>query len=67
MGFCGGSAIKDLPANTRDLGSIPGFGRSPGERSDNLFQYSCLENNTDRGVWRAAIHEVAKSRIQLSN
>ena len=31
------------------------------------FQYTCLENPMDRGAWRAAVHGVAKSRIQLSN
>ena len=34
--------------------------------SGNLFP-SCLENNKDRGVWWAAVHEAAKSRIRLSN
>ena len=34
-----------------DLGSIPGLGRSPGEGNGNPFQYSCLENPMDRGVW----------------
>ena len=32
------------------LGSIPGLGRSPGERSGNPLQYSCLENSTDRAA-----------------
>ena len=31
------------------------------------FQYSCLENSIDRGAWRATVHGVAKSRLQLSN
>ena len=38
--------VKDLPVNagdTRDVGSIPGSGRSPREGNDNLLQYSCLE------------------------
>ena len=46
-GFPGGVAEKNPPANardTRDMGSIPGSGRSPGERSGNTLQYSCLEN-----------------------
>ena len=37
---------KNLPANagnTRDVGSIPGLGRSPEDGNENLFQYSCLE------------------------
>ena len=44
--------IKNLPASagdTRDTGSIPGLGRSPGEGNGNSLQYSCLENSMDRG------------------
>ena len=37
--------------NVRDLGSIPGLGRFPGEGNGNPFQYSCLENPTDGGAW----------------
>ena len=40
-------------ADGRDVGSIPGSGRSPGEGHGNPFQYSFLENPTDRGVWWA--------------
>ena len=29
MGFPGGSVVKNLSANARDAGSIPGSGRSP--------------------------------------
>ena len=36
-----------------DMGAIPGLGRSPGEENGNPPQYSCLENPTDRGAWRA--------------
>ena len=35
----------------RDVGSIPGLGRSPGVENDNLLQDSCLWNPTDRGAW----------------
>ena len=31
MSFPGGSALKNLPANAGDVGSIPESGRSPGE------------------------------------
>ena len=44
--------VKTLPANAgdiRDVGSIPGSGRSPGERNGYPLQYSCLENPMDRG------------------
>ena len=43
-GFPGGSVAKDPPANAGDMGSIPAWGRSPGERNGNPLQYSCLEN-----------------------
>ena len=36
-----------------------------GEGSGTPLQYSCLENPTDRGAWRAAVHGVAKSRTRL--
>ena len=63
----GGSAVKDPPANAGEVGSIPGLGRAPGERSSNPLQYSCLENSTDRGAWQAGVHEVGKSWTRLSN
>ena len=39
------------PANAGDAGFIPRPGRSPGERSGNPFQYSCLGNAMERGNW----------------
>ena len=48
--------------NVGDRGSIPGSGRSAGEGNGNPLQYSCLENPTDRGAWRAAVHGVTQSR-----
>ena len=48
--------VKNPPANAgdiRDAGSIPGLGRSPGERHGNPLQYSCLENPIDRGAWQS--------------
>ena len=48
--------VKHLPVNAgdaRDLGSIPGSGKSPGEGNGNPLQYSCLENPIDRGAWGA--------------
>ena len=53
--------------DTRDVGLIPGLGRSPGGRNGNPLQYSCLENSMDRGAWQATVHGVAKSRTQLSD
>ena len=64
MGFTGRSAVKNLPANAgdrRDMGSIPGWGRSPGVGNDNPLQYSCLENFMDRGAWWATVRGVAES------
>ena len=55
--------VKNPPAKTgdiRDLGSIPGSGRSTGEGNGNPFQYSCLENPTDRGAWQATVHGITK-------
>ena len=43
MCFPGGSVVKNLPADARDVGSILGSGRSPGEGNGNPFQYSCWE------------------------
>ena len=51
FGFLGSSVIKNPPANTGDVGLIPGSGRSPGEGHGNPIQYSCLENPMDRGAW----------------
>ena len=48
-------------ANTRDLGSIPGSERSPGEKHGNPLQYSCLENSIDRGTWQVRVHKVEKA------
>ena len=61
--------IKIPPANTgdiRDVGSIPGLGRSPGEGHGNPVQYSCLENPMDRGAWQAKVHSVAKNQTRLT-
>ena len=52
--------VKNTPANARDLGSIPGRGRSPGEGNGNPVQYSCLGNPVDRGAWQATVHGVTK-------
>ena len=52
---------KESAHNAEDLGSIPGLGRSPGEGDGNPFQYSCLDNSTDRGAWQVTVHGVTKS------
>ena len=60
--------VKKPPANAgdlRDVGLIPGSGRSPWEGNDNPLQYPCLENPMDRGAWQASAHSVAKSQTWL--
>ena len=60
--------VKNLPTNAqddRDVGSIPGSGRSPGVGNGNPHQYSCLENFY-RGAWWAIGNGVEKSWAQLS-
>ena len=52
--------LKNLPANTGDMSSIPGSGRSPGEGNGNPLQYSCLGNPMDREAWRTVVHGVTK-------
>ena len=50
-GFPGGSVVRNLLANAediRDMGSIPGLGRSLGGGNGNPLQYPCLENSMDR-------------------
>ena len=57
--------VKSLPENPgdlRDVGLLPGSGRSPGEGNGNPLQYPCLENPMDRGAWWATVHGVAKSQ-----
>ena len=67
-GFPGGTSGKEPTCQCRDLrdvGLIPGLGRSSGGGHGNPLQYSCLENPMDRGTWRAIVHGVAKSRTRL--
>ena len=62
-GFSGVLVVKNPPAtagNGRDVDSIPGLGRSPGEGNGNALQYSCLENPMDRGAWGATVHGAAE-------
>ena len=54
--------VKNPTANARDVGLIPGSGRSPKVGNGNPLQYPCLENPMDRGAWQAAVHRVAKSQ-----
>ena len=49
--------IRDLP--------ITKLGRSSGGGHGNPLQYSCLENPTDKRAWKATVHRVTKSQMQL--
>ena len=60
--------VKNPPANagdTRDVGSVPGLGRSPGGRHGNPLQYSCLENPMDRAWW-AIVYRVTKTQMDTT-
>ena len=63
----GASAVKTLPANAGDTGSIPGSGKSPGDGNGSPLQYSCLGDHMVRGAWPAIVHGVTKSQTQLSD
>ena len=55
---------ENLPASAggiRDVGSIPGLGRSLGEGNANPLQYSYLENPKGRGAWWATVPGVSES------
>ena len=61
-GFQGGSVVKNSPANTGDTGSIPGWGRSPGEGDGNPLQYSIEEpgwrhKESDTTEHKAHLHQ----------
>ena len=58
--FYGSSIGKESACNARDLGSIPGSGRSSGKGNGNTLQYSCLRNPMDRGARQATVDGVAK-------
>ena len=62
-----GSVVKNPPAHARDMGSVPGSGRPPGEGNGNPLQYSCLGNPMDGGAWWATVHGLTKSWTWLSN
>ena len=55
--------VKTPSANaedTRDAGSIPGSGRSPGVGNGNLLQYSYWENSLGSGIWWTTVHGVRR-------
>ena len=68
MGFRGGSAIKNLPADAgvaADADLILGSEIYPGGGNGKPLQYSCLENSMERGAWGAPVHGITKSRTRL--
>ena len=67
-GFPRELVVKNPPAHAgdiRDMGSIPGLGRSHGEGNGNPLEYFCLQNAMDRGVWPATVHRVTQSQTRL--
>ena len=66
-GFPGGAAVKNLPANAgdaRDIGLIPGSGRSPERGNGNPLQYSCLGNPMDGGTWWPVVSPWGHKRVR---
>ena len=57
-----GRRLSASAGDARDVGLAPGLGKSSGEGSGNLLQYSSLENSMDRGVFWTIVHGVAKSQ-----
>ena len=64
MGFFSGS---ESACNARDLGSVSGLGRSPGEGNGNPLQYLGLENSMDWWAWQATVYWFSKTRTRVSD
>ena len=60
MGFPGGSEVKESACNSGGLGSIPGSGRSSGERNVHPLQCSCLKNSMDGGDRQDIVYGVVR-------
>ena len=60
LGFPVAQTVKKSTCNARDLGSIPGLGRSSGGGHGNPLQYSCRENPYGPRAWRATAHGIHK-------
>ena len=65
LGFQGGANPPADAVDIRDVGSVPGSRRSPGEGNGTPLRCSCLENPMNRGAWRAAVYWVAQSQTRL--
>ena len=62
--------VKNPPpsaGDTKDVGSVPMSGRSPGAGNGNLLQYSYLDSSMGRGAWQAVFHGATESRTQQGN
>ena len=69
MSFPGGASGKESTCkagDTADVDWIPGWGRAPGGGHGNPLQYSCLENPTHKGAWRATAHGATRLRHNLT-
>ena len=58
---------KESSCNAGDPGSIPGWGRAPGDGNGYPPLYACLENFIDGAAWQAAVHGVRKNLTRLSH
>ena len=67
MGFLDGSEVNNQPANARDVGLIPGLGKSPEEEKGSPIQYCCLGNPMDRVDWWAMVHRVTRGQTRFSD
>ena len=65
MGFLCVSAGKESACNVRDLGSITGSGRSPGERNGNPLQYSCFHGQRYLAGYRPCGHKESDTTERL--
>ena len=65
VGFPGASEGNESACNAEDMSLIPGWGRFPGGKHGNSFQYSYLDNLVERGAWWATVHRVTKNQMQL--
>ena len=63
MGFPGGPDGKESSCNARNMGLIPGLGRSPGGGHDNPLQYSCLENPYGQRSLVGTVQGIARSQM----
>ena len=59
--------LKESACSAGDPGSIPGWGRSPGDGKGTPLQCSCLKTPIDRGAWLATVRGISKSQTWLSN